>query len=129
MRPCLSIAEERAFRAKITAAFKSLRKHGYFARQNWKCCQTCGGAAIPEAKQDKYAFYHMQDDASISDGYCYIAWEGDGNIICQALFDAGLFVYWNGTNEQRICVSPEPIGDHQDGWSRSCPTSKGATSS
>ena len=34
----------------LNNAFKELRKLGYFARQNFKCCQSCAWAAVPMDK-------------------------------------------------------------------------------
>ena len=44
----------------LNQAFKELRKLGYFARQNFMCCQNCAWATVPmDAK--KVVFYHKQD--------------------------------------------------------------------
>jgi len=51
---------------KITKAFKEIRKNGYFARQNFLCCQSCGWASIPEQKVEKAVFYHRQDNESFN---------------------------------------------------------------
>lgn len=34
-------------KANLNQAFKELRKLGYFARQNFWCCQSCAWAAVP----------------------------------------------------------------------------------
>ena len=40
-------------RSKIKTLFKTLRKeHKFFARMTWKCCSSCGWAAIPEKHQN-----------------------------------------------------------------------------
>ena len=46
---------------RLREAFKDLRKAGYFARQNFTCCQSCAWAEIPEEKSDKVVFYHAQE--------------------------------------------------------------------
>jgi hypothetical protein len=46
----------------LTKAFNALRKNGYFARQNFMCCQTCEWAAVPEKNESKVVFYHSQDN-------------------------------------------------------------------
>lgn len=38
---------------KLDRAFRLMRKHGLIARQDWKCCQTCGLAATDEGKSKR----------------------------------------------------------------------------
>ena len=64
-------------KAKLTVAFRALRRAGYFARQRWQCCMSCGFAAVPEGK-DKVVFYHAQDSQRMYEGAVYLAWAGDG---------------------------------------------------
>src|SRR6478609_414586 len=40
------------FKTALTAGFQTLRARGYFAEQNWQCCQSCGVAAIPDEYTD-----------------------------------------------------------------------------
>ena len=89
----------------LTNAFKALRKAGYFARQNFMCCQSCGWAAVPEHKAEKVVFYHNQDAAYMKKGkdFC-LAWTGDGHEICKILTENGIEVEWNGSEAQRITV-------------------------
>lgn len=90
----------------LTKAFKELRKHGYFARQNFTCCQSCGWAEVPDDKGDKAVFYHNQDYQSYKEGGdLYLAWSGDGNLICSVLRENGLDVEWEGTPDVRIRVT------------------------
>jgi hypothetical protein len=90
----------------ITVAFKSLRKLGYFARQNFMCCQSCGWAAVPEGKDEKVVFFHQQDAGCMKAGRpLYLAWSGDGNQICNMLREHGMEVVWDGTNNTRICIT------------------------
>jgi len=90
---------------KITKAFRDLRKEGYFARQNFWCCQSCGWAAIPEEKSEKAVFYHRQDNEGFIKGDdLNLAWCGDGNLIKSILEKNELEVEWDGTNEKRIIV-------------------------
>lgn len=91
--------------APLTAAFRELRKLGYFARQNWKCCQSCGCAEVPDDKADAYVFYHRQDTEHMATtGRCYLAWGGDGHKIAAVLTKHGLRVDWNGNPNVRIAV-------------------------
>jgi hypothetical protein len=91
----------------LTKAFCELRKRGYFARQNWMCCQSCGWAAIPDG-YDKAVFYHAQDaDRLKATGGTMLAWHGDGAEICLVLQEAGLATDWCGAEDKRIYVSVE----------------------
>ena len=93
---------------KITKAFKEIRKNGYFARQNFLCCQSCGWASIPEQKVERAVFYHRQDNESfVKGGDLFLAWSGDGDLIKKILEDNGLKVKWDGTKGQRISVVNE----------------------
>jgi hypothetical protein len=96
---------------KIAKAFRTLRKLGYFARQNWMCCQGCGWAAVPD--QDKVVFYHSQDrEHFIETGNLYLSWSGDGEEIVKAFHEAGLCVKWDGDTGTRILVA-DPARDNQ----------------
>ena len=91
--------------AKITAAFKSLRKAGFFAKQNHTCCQSCGCEALPEGTKN-YVFYHRQDANDLKKtGKCFLSWGGDGEKIKAAALEVGLKVEWDGSPETRILVS------------------------
>jgi hypothetical protein len=48
-------------KSNLTLAFEELRSIGYFARQNFWCCQSCAWYAIPEEKSLKSVFFHGQD--------------------------------------------------------------------
>ena len=70
----------------LTSAFKALRKEGYFARQNFWCCQSCGWASVPDGKGDKVVFYHNQDASDLrNNGRCHLAWSGDLDKITKIL--------------------------------------------
>lgn len=92
---------------KVTKAFAELRKAGYFARQNFLCCQSCGWAAVPEG-QEKVVFYHRQDndswDGSELARDLYLAWSGDAKEIVAYLVAAGLAVEHDGSEGSRIRV-------------------------
>ena len=92
-------------KSKITEAFNELRKLGYFARQNFTCCQTCGWAAVPSEKGNKAVFYHNQDNDSLKrSGECHLAWSGDGNEIVSVLNRHGIQTDWDGSNQKRIRI-------------------------
>lgn len=92
-------------KAAVTEAFKELRRNGYFARQNFWCCQSCAWADIGEKKADKAVFYHQQDNARFREtGETMLAWSGDGAFIAETLRRHGLLIEWDGTADQRILV-------------------------
>lgn len=95
---------QKDFRAKLTKAFRAFRKAGYYARQNYWCCQTCAWADIPEAMTNNVVFYHHQDNEDIPTGYVYLAWAGDGEFIVRTLNAAGLKASWAAINSSRIKV-------------------------
>ena len=67
--------------SKLTAAFKSLRKAGFIARQNFSCCGNCAGHALAAHVKGMSSskriqvmgavFYTRQDGVSVraSDGH------------------------------------------------------------
>ena len=88
--------------SKLTLAFKALRKAGYFARQNFWCCQSCGWAAVPDGTE-KVVFFHKQDaDDLRRTGRVHLAWSGDGVEICRILGEHGVRTEWNGSGDKRI---------------------------
>ena len=93
----------------MKAAYRELRRAGYYCRSRFTCCSTCAWAEVPEARADKVVFYHRQDASDLRrTGGCYLAWAGDGAFICAALRRAGLHVIWDGEASTRIFVSQEP---------------------
>ena len=89
----------------LNNAFKELRKFGYFARQNFMCCQNCGWHAIPDGQTDKAVFYHQQDNDSKKEGKSFcLAWSGDGHQICDILNRNGIETNWDGSESKRIEV-------------------------
>lgn len=91
--------------SNLNKAFRALRKAGYFARQNWACCQSCGWAEIPDGRGDKAVFYHAQDNDDKRAGKPFhMAWSGDGHEICRILNANGVKTSWNGSEGQRIMV-------------------------
>ncbi|MFZ2150528.1 MAG: hypothetical protein WAZ12_01880 [Candidatus Absconditicoccaceae bacterium] len=93
-------------RSLITKAFKELRKNGYFARQNFWCCLTCGWSAIPDINKDKAVFIncgimdHLREKKQ-----AYIRWSGDRKFIEKILRKAGLSIRrTDNPNEETINV-------------------------
>ena len=89
----------------LTPAFAALRKAGFFARQNFWCCQSCGCAAVPEDRSEAYVFYHNQDKQDlVATGSCYLAFAGDGEKIVEVLNAHGIKTEWDGTKAARIKI-------------------------
>jgi hypothetical protein len=92
------------FKTSLNAGFAVLRKRGYFAKQNWYCCQTCGVDAVPDDEPD-YVFYHSQDAERLAErDAVHLSWGGDGHEIAKVFRDNGLAVDWDGTDGRRIHV-------------------------
>ena len=92
-------------KAKLTIAFQKLRKAGYFARQNFTCCQSCGWAEVPENKSEKAVFYHSQDNGDIENGFVHLAWSGEGQEIVDILKTEFKDIEWDGTTSKRIKIN------------------------
>ena len=89
--------------SKLTSAFKELRKAGYFAKQNFWCCQSCAWHAVPEERADRVVFYHKQDKESLArSGSVHLAWSGNGHEICRILNENGIATEWEGNENKRI---------------------------
>lgn len=97
---------------QVNNGFRLLRKAGYFAKQNFWCCRSCGLSAIPEDKSEKYVFYHNQDNDAWNrksrtlDKKLYLAWNGDCEEICNILTSVGLSLEHHGGREKRIAILP-----------------------
>lgn len=95
---------------KLTAAFRELRKRGFFARRNFWCCQSCGWSAVPATNRLGHpfagvVFYHAQDAEQLEkSGECYLAWSGDGHQIVRILNQFGINTEWDGEKATRILV-------------------------
>ena len=92
-------------KANLNQAFKELRKLGYFARQNFMCCQSCAWAAVPmDAK--KVVFYHKQDADQLNEtGECCLAWSGDRDEIAEVLERNGVLKKKPENESQRFQIS------------------------
>lgn len=121
-------------KAKLTAAFATLRKQGFIARQNFSCCGSCAGYEIAEyvkelspARQAKVKgaiTYNRQSAENAfhprwGNGHLYIGFGpvsvhevGQfglptvevGNALKAALEEQGLTVEWDGDPDKRIGV-------------------------
>ena len=97
----------RSSESKLSRAFKQLRKVGYFARQNFWCCQSCAWYDIEQkGKGEKAVFFHQQDNQQRQRGVpFYLAWSGDGQEIVDVLRRNGIDVNWEGNENSRIQIS------------------------
>jgi hypothetical protein len=94
---------------KIGTAFAALRRQGYYTREGDICCQSCALAATPDDQDDKYVFFHCQDEMALEEtGVCCLSWDGDAALIIFELEAAGLHVKWNGNARTRIKVGDNP---------------------
>ena len=92
-------------KSNLNKAFKALRKSGYFAEQNFTCCQSCAWAEIPDEQSEKAVFYHRQDADDLKEnGSCHLAWAGDGKEIVKILEENGVKTEWEGTDNKRIKI-------------------------
>ena len=92
-------------KSNLNNAFKALRKAGYFAKQNFLCCQSCGWAAMTDEESKKAVFYHRQDADDLKEnGTCHLTWDGDGNEIVKILNDNGVKTEWSGEKNKRIKI-------------------------
>jgi Domain of unknown function (DUF6891) len=97
------------FQLGLQAAFHDLEARGYFAQPNWKCCNTCGTAAVPERFAGQYVFYHEQGAVQLCErDEVNLNWAGDGEQIVNAFQRHELLVEWDGRPERKICVSAPP---------------------
>jgi hypothetical protein len=129
---------------KITIAFKNLRRAGFLARQNYKCCQSCAGYALateienmpPEKRRAVrgVVYYHNQDNANLKrSGSVMLAYDNAGTekypdatpreeigrIISEMMKDAGLAVDWDGKGCTRIEVKMPPPPTEGELWAGS----------
>jgi hypothetical protein len=89
----------------LRRAFASLRKAGYYAKQNYWCCQSCGWSDVPDGLK-KVVFYHKQDhDELMEEKSCFLSWAGDGNEIVKIFNDNGVNAEWNGDPSTRIRIT------------------------
>ena len=94
----------RTFRNHIRKAFDELETHGYTARMNFECCQSCGWNALGEEEAKKAVFYHNQDNEHIPKFKAvYLSWSGDGQFITSIL-SKYVTVDWDGAFNKRILI-------------------------
>jgi hypothetical protein len=120
--------------ANLTQAFADLRKMGFIAKQNFKCCNSCAGYKIAVdigkmlnsgKKKEKITgcvYYNKQSGKSMQDGHSFYLQFGQvnveewgdiglltvecGKLIVQALTKNDIEVEWDGTEDCAILVKP-----------------------
>lgn len=122
--------DARAVAVRVERAFAKLNEMevpAVFCRSDFKCCQSCGTAEVPD--NHNYAFYHNQDLETLEEtGIMHIAFgvaydpkdpDADNDAECKAwgwvivyaLLDEGLVVDWHGDINKRIKVRMEGNDD------------------
>jgi hypothetical protein len=93
--------------SKLNKLFRDFRKAGYFAKQNFWCCQSCALSAI---QVSKYVFYHRQDADGIVDKQLvrplHLKWGGNGWEICKIINDNGISFMWTHDTDKTIEILP-----------------------
>jgi hypothetical protein len=126
------MATAKKTKTNLTLAFAALRDAGLFARQNYKCCHGCAGAAAATAVTDLLdkgraretvmgcVFYHGQDADDLRGGRdFYLAYgsvdtakhgevglptEDVGRLVVATLAKCGVETVWDGNPGTRILV-------------------------
>lgn len=116
----------------LNIAFQTMRKAGLLARQNYLCCQTCGGYAMSTAatelidkgtKKEEIkgcVYYHNQDNERKRDGGNFNLAYGEidttkygdvgmstkevGKLVCKILSVFEIPYEWNGKESDRITI-------------------------
>jgi len=89
---------------RLNKAFRDLRKQGYFAKQNFWCCNSCGWGAMTQEESKKAVFYHEQEASNKSGDVLYLSWSGDANEIMRAFNLNNIFTSWNGDPNTKIII-------------------------
>jgi hypothetical protein len=86
----------------LSKSFKELRTRGYFAKQNFSCCQTCAVYEITEEMgRENYVYYHQQDNQNRKNYETFnLGWNGDFDLICNTLEKYGVVVIDKDVNKR-----------------------------
>ena len=86
----------------LSKSFKELRNLGYFAKQNFSCCQTCAVYEITEEMGlENYVYYHQQDNQNRKECETfYMGWNGDFDLICNTLEKYGVVIVDKDVNKR-----------------------------
>ena len=83
-------------RTNLTKAFAELRKNGYFAKQNFLCCQSCGWAALSDEEAKNAVFEQIKSgsiDISGSSGCTIVTSNGVDVMIVVCLCFVCMYMY------------------------------------
>jgi hypothetical protein len=88
----------------LNKAFRELRKSGFFAKQNFECCNTCGWASVP-GEEKNVVFYHYQAYERLRNtGITYLSWCGNAEQII-SIFEANdIKTDWDGSKNTKIQI-------------------------
>ena len=91
---------------KLSHAFKYLRTLGYTARVNFQSSRSNAWYELDtKGKSDKCVFFTTQERENYLDGKpIYLAWNGDGDEICQALGLYDIQSSWDGDKDKCIVI-------------------------
>lgn len=89
---------------RLNKSFRDLRKQGYFAKQNFWCCNSCGWGAMTQEESKKAVFYHEQEASNKSADVLYLSWSGDANEIMRVFNLNNIFTSWNGDSDTKIII-------------------------
>lgn len=89
----------------LNKAFRELRKQGFFAMQNFECCNTCGWASVPETAEN-VVFYHQQNAERLKySGIAHLSWSGDAQKIISTLVANDIQTKWDGSKDTKIEIN------------------------
>ena len=101
----MSICQKFPKKKNLNAAFRLLRRRGYFAAQNFCCCQSCAWEEVP-GNGDKAVFYHKQSAARLAEsGECYLSWSGNKDEIAAILMTFGVLKEIPATENKCFLIS------------------------
>ena len=90
----------------LNNAFRQLRRRGYFARQNYQCCNSCGWASMTTEESKKAVFYHRQETEDLKKtGITYLSWSGDADEIIAIFQHYGIKTQWEGSQDKKIQIN------------------------
>ena len=89
---------------RLNKAFEDLRKQGYFAEQNFWCCNSCGWSAMTDEQSKKAVFYHEQEDEYKSSDKLHLSWSGDANEIMRIFNLNNICTLWDGSEDTKIII-------------------------
>ena len=97
--------QQQTGRRRLSAAFKTLRSKGWFARMNFECCTTCGWAVADKTGKENVVFFHSQSNDRLEEnGQCYLHWQGDAKTLITVLERHGIKTTWDEDENTAIMI-------------------------